>query len=159
MSFVERVREERMSAKRELSDYTSQEERRYTRITLGFRSQGVEQFGREGREECSFGVRCFVVNGTESERRHPPFYALPLWQAQSSSPELVFLTVASGRRVCPLWHEMNEVHPVLAICVGISRQWFPLRFQRHHPTTWPVPVMGFTSPPAVARRLLLSSPL
>ena len=71
-----------------------------------------------------------------------PFYALPLWQAQSSSPVLVFPTVASGRRLCPLWQEVNEVHPVLPICVGISRQWFPLCFQRHHPTTWPVPVMG-----------------
>ena len=75
----------------------------------------------------------------------------------------------------------DEVHPVLVICVGISRRWFllwdilcssnrvtvsvyivrvflvhrtssllhphltvqqfPLCFQRHHPTTWPVPVM------------------
>ena len=52
------------------------DERRYTGITLGFRSQGVEQFGREGREECSFGVRCFVVNGTESERGRPPFLCL-----------------------------------------------------------------------------------
>ena len=51
-------------------------------------------------------------------------------------------TVVSGRRVCPLWHEMNKVHPALTICVGISCQWFPLCFQRHHPTTWPVPVMG-----------------
>ena len=29
-------------------------------------------------EVCSFGVRCFVVNDTESEGRHPPFYALLL---------------------------------------------------------------------------------
>ena len=44
--------------------------------------------------------------------------------------------------MCSLWHEMNTVHPALTICVGISHQWFPLCFQRHYPTTWPVPVLG-----------------
>ena len=60
--------------------------RRYTGITLGFRSQGVEQFVREGREECSFdglsfvgpfGIRSFegtriMVNGSQSEGGNPP---------------------------------------------------------------------------------------
>ena len=84
MPFVERV------CKRESClIILLKDERRYTRITLGFRSLVVEQFGREGREECSFGVRCFVVNGTESEGGH-------------SLLSLAFVTVVSGRRVCPL---------------------------------------------------------
>ena len=44
MSFVERVRE-----RESCLIILLKEERRYTRITLGFRSQGVEQFVRGDR--------------------------------------------------------------------------------------------------------------
>ena len=80
MSFVERV------FKRESClIILLKGERRYTRIALGFRSQGVEQFVRGDR---GMFVRCFVVNGTESEGGH-------------SLLCLAFVTVVSGRRVCP----------------------------------------------------------
>ena len=88
-------------------------------------------------------VQLFVVNEAESEGEHPPFMlCLRAWLRrswmQSSSQELVFPTVVGCRRllvrVCPLWQEMKS-YPALVICVGTSRRWFPLCFQRLHSTT------------------------
>ena len=73
--FVKRECTKRENAQRESClIIILKEERRYTRITLGFRSQGVEQFVRGDRG--MFDV--FVVHDTESEGGHPPFYALLL---------------------------------------------------------------------------------
>ena len=73
----ERVRKEKVRKERELSDYTPQGRevihRNNSRVSLP-RCRAVCSWV----EVCSFGVRCFVVNDTESEGGHPPIYALLL---------------------------------------------------------------------------------
>ena len=62
----ERVRKERVRKRESCLIMLLREERRYTRITLGFRSQGVEQFIHEGKGMFvrEGNIRGMFVRGT-----------------------------------------------------------------------------------------------